>query len=124
MMIKSDNVEYKFNKMNKLIDADELLSHTKEFVTKNSDGSTCTTSYIDPVFVLEAEDKSQKIPKNLSDFIEVHRAEKSFYLNVNRIEYLFRLDNSIFKTRIKMSGGYVIDVDESVVEIMEFICFR
>jgi len=121
MMIRSDNVEYKFDKMGKLIDADELLSHTKEFVTKNSDGSTCTTSYIDPVFVLEAEDKTPKIPKNLSDFIEVHRTKKSFYLNVNRIEYIFRLDNSIFKTRIKLSGGNTVDVDESVVEIIGMV---
>lgn len=118
MMIRSDNVEYKFDKMDKLIDADELLSHTKEFVTKNSDGSTCTTRYIDPCFVIEAEDKSPKIHKNLSDFIEVHSAEKSFYLNVNHIDYLFEISVGIFKTRIRTSSGNTLDVNESVKEIM------
>lgn len=121
MMIKSDNVKCRFDKMNKLIDADELLSHTKEFVTKNSNGSTCTTSYIDPYFVIEAEDKSQNIHKNLSDFIEVHSAETPFYLNVTHIDYLFEISVGIFKTRIQMSSGYTLDVNESVKEIMNAV---
>ena len=42
----------------------------------------------------------------------------------NNIPIQIHISYSIFKTRIKLSGGYVIDVNESVVEIMEFICFR
>lgn len=106
--------------LNKLIDADELMTHVKDFVVENPDGTTIKTPYIDPTFVIAAEDKTPKVSNPPLKFLQFHSAGTTVYVNSNHLHYFFEIKNSAFKTRI-VTTERSFDVDETVEEIIGMV---